>query len=262
MQYDFAVGANGAQRIEVSGRFFKYISGTGKIRVVTNKGGCIDLVPGQGVGADNFTSLSVKDRTGLANAGTILAGDFDFKDDNVYGTVKVLDDAFVQVRNKDSTRSLAGAAFVGGGWCNGTATAGYQQLVGLHNPAASGKNVAVSSLIWSSNLPAGVKLYLGSTAMAIGAAHARNKLATGAASAAIITTNEVSVAAVVTPLGAPLMELYIDANSSYDARGGNRNVFDEPIVIPPGYALLMINSNPAQIGNSILGYYEFTEAPV
>jgi hypothetical protein len=91
MQYDFALAANGGQQIDVRGKFFKYVSGTGRIRVRINRGGYVDLLPGQGVWNVEFETLNISDRTGAANAGTILAGEFDFHDDRVAGEVSVID---------------------------------------------------------------------------------------------------------------------------------------------------------------------------
>lgn len=83
MQYDLNLAANDSQRLEVNGQFFKYISGGGKIRVTTNKGAVIDLVQGQGVWGESFSALTVQDRSGSANPGVLLAGSYDFRDDNV-----------------------------------------------------------------------------------------------------------------------------------------------------------------------------------
>jgi hypothetical protein len=83
MQYDLNLLPNGSQRLEVSGRFFKYVSGAGKIRVTTSKGAVIDLIVGQGVWGEEFSSLVVQDRSGAANVGVLLAGNYDFRDDTV-----------------------------------------------------------------------------------------------------------------------------------------------------------------------------------
>jgi hypothetical protein len=91
MQYDLNLNANGSQRLEVAGRFFKYTNGAGKIRVTTNKGAVIDLTVGQGVWGEEFQSLTVLDRSGATNNGVLLAGSYDFRDDTVAvsGTIDV-----------------------------------------------------------------------------------------------------------------------------------------------------------------------------
>jgi hypothetical protein len=89
MQYDLNLGAYGSQRLEVNGRFFKYVSGTGKIRVTTNKGAVIDLAVGQGVWGEEFSALTVQDKSGAANQGVLLAGSYDFRDDSVLMTGSV-----------------------------------------------------------------------------------------------------------------------------------------------------------------------------
>jgi hypothetical protein len=88
MQYDITLGAYGVQRIEVAGRFFKYI-GVGKIRVTTSKGGSIDLQSGQGVWGEEFNGLTVQDRSGSPNSGVLLAGSYDFRDDTITGRLMV-----------------------------------------------------------------------------------------------------------------------------------------------------------------------------
>jgi hypothetical protein len=93
MQYDLNLAPGAAQRIEASGRFFKYVSGQGKIRVTTSSGGQIDLMPGQGVWGVDFNGLSVQDRTGTGNVGVLVAGAFEFRDDTVNGAVSVTNDA-------------------------------------------------------------------------------------------------------------------------------------------------------------------------
>ncbi|MCL6484930.1 MAG: hypothetical protein I4O49_12305, partial [Janthinobacterium lividum] len=103
MQYDFNLSPGGAQNLDVKGRFFKYRSGTGAIRVRASKGGYVDLLPGQGVRGFDFESLTVADRSGANNVGVLIVGDFDFQDDRIAGTVDVVDGG--------RTRTLAGIAF-------------------------------------------------------------------------------------------------------------------------------------------------------
>lgn len=105
MQYDFNLPAGGAYQIDVKGRFFKYRSGTGAIRVRASKGGYVDLLPGQGVWSLDYDSLTVQDRSGAQNVGVIVAGDFDFRDDRITGTVEVIDGG--------KRRTVAGQAFSG-----------------------------------------------------------------------------------------------------------------------------------------------------
>ncbi|MEH6434243.1 hypothetical protein [Massilia sp. DD77] len=141
MQYDFQVTAGGAQRIEATGRFFKYISGIGRVRVTTSKGRVIDLIPGQGVWGEEFTGLSVKDLSGAGNVGVILAGDFDFRDDTMYageGTFKTNSDY--------STITEGGNCYVGGTRLGAGVGAGYMVFGGLANPASAVSTAYVEQL--------------------------------------------------------------------------------------------------------------------
>ncbi|PJJ17819.1 hypothetical protein CLU90_0999 [Janthinobacterium sp. 67] len=142
MQYDFNLPGNGGQVIDVKGRFVKYRSGTGYIRVRLSNGGYADLLPGQGIFNIAFDSLTIIDRTGLANAGTILAGDFDFRDDRIYGDVNVIDNSKGKV--------IAGSTFyrlraVGG-------IAANYSFVQLFNPLTSGVNISLNRIMLSSDV--------------------------------------------------------------------------------------------------------------
>jgi hypothetical protein len=137
MQYDFNLAANASQNIDVRGRFFKYKSGTGSIRVRTSAGGYVDLLPGQGVWNVDFTTLTVSDRTSSQNVGVILAGEFDFHDDRIVGTVDVVDGGKVRVQS--------GVTFAGS---KKTAPGGgaLYAVTQLWNPVGSGKNVYVAQV--------------------------------------------------------------------------------------------------------------------
>lgn len=136
MQYDFNLSANGGQVIDVKGRFVKYRSGTGPIRVRLSKGGYADLMPGQGIFDTAFDSLTVNDRTGAQNIGVILAGDFDFRDDRITGTVDVVDGG--------RARTIQGHAFMG--YAGVTSASGQYSTSQLWNPAGSGKRLVVEQI--------------------------------------------------------------------------------------------------------------------
>lgn len=136
MQYDFNVPANGGQVLDVKGKFFKYKTGIGAIRVKTNHGGYVDLLPGQGIWNTDFSSIIIQDRSGATNTGVLLAGDFDFHDDRISGTVEVIDG----VRN----RTTANQAFMGIGYA--PAVVSRFSMGQLWNPPASGKRLVVGQV--------------------------------------------------------------------------------------------------------------------
>lgn len=128
-------------QIEVKGRFFKYRSGIGAIRVRASGGGYVDLLPGQGVRNVAFDSLTVQDRSGLQNVGVIVAGDFDFQDDRISGTVDVVDGG--------RARTIGGVAFMG--YANAGSAAGQYSTSQLWNPPGSGVRLVVEQVSISSN---------------------------------------------------------------------------------------------------------------
>jgi hypothetical protein len=184
MQYDLTLNPNGAQRIEASGKFFKYATGLGKIRVTTSKGQSVDLMPGQGVFGEAFTSLTIQDKTGGTNIGTLLAGDFDFRDDTVTGTVQALDGTYK--RTADGRTFMGNAQAPASG--NSTVSVGH-----ITNPSNSGINVYITAMKFyqqAQNVLTyfGAHLFIGQKNGTVnqGGAACANKRAGGAVSNALV----------------------------------------------------------------------------
>lgn len=135
MQYDLTLAGYGIQRFEVLGKFFKFV-GTGKIRVTTSKGGSIDLLPGQGVWGEEYSSLSVQDRTGTGSAGVLLAGFYDFRDDTLTGQVSVI--------NGDTARvPVAVDTGYSSSWVNSTNYPTQYSVVEIVAPVANVRGITV-----------------------------------------------------------------------------------------------------------------------
>lgn len=238
MQYDFNLVANAGMSIDVKGRFFKYKNGAGLIRVRTSKGGFVDLLPGQGVWNTDFTSLTISDRSGLPNAGVILAGDFDFHDDRITGDVSVIDNA--------KARTIANTAFALTIYTG--PVAGQRPTTQLWNPAGSGKKVTISRAYVSSNT-AGV-LRIGTADSIIGAVIpdiAAPKLTGGNVGS--------SQASSANMAGNPtnykfLSWTYVTANETF--------TFDctEPVILMPGYGFYV--QNPTA-GTDVTMTLQYTE---
>jgi hypothetical protein len=245
MQYDFAVGANGGQRIEVSGRFFKYASGAGKIRVTTSRGGYVDLVPGQGIFGGEFSGLSITDRSGVANSGVILAGDFDFRDERIPGTVLTADGS--------SGLTMTQQCFVG----SQAASIGTDSNFAiLTNAAGSGVNVVVTRLGYCGVSGQGLGLYQKAGHVAVvspNTVQARNKKIGGPMSLAKLSNESLNGAA-LTALGVPLVQQYIEGGKYFVIE------FKENIVVPPGFALLA--GDWQSTGQQKYITYEFREDPL
>jgi len=238
MQFDFNVGPNQSQHIDVVGSFIKYKGGAGTIRVRLNGGGYIDLLPGQGVNNVNFTGVDVQDRTGAQNAGTILAGIYDFRDDRITGTVDVVDGG--------KARTLAGVAFMGYAYC--VPTNGQFSHVQLLNPDGSGRNLHVGQVgFYSSGAVAqGIALAQYSTPLTTLARKGASKRIGGGVSVAEVRTKT------------DVANLFVGGPMAALAKGLTTLKFLEPIMIPPGFGIVLLN---AAAGEDIGGTFEYFEEP-
>jgi hypothetical protein len=216
MQYDFALTPLGGQIINAKGRFFKYRAGTGLIRVKLTDGAVIDLLPGQGVSNRNFETIEITDKSGAVNAGSILAGDFDFRDERITGTVDIVDGGRARV--------IANQAFFGS-----------TELV------AGGAGAAAQAQLWNKSTNKRViiqKICVSSaTAGAIGFGQAVAQLPTLAgsagskhvgspASASVETRTNTAVGGLV-GVGTQFGTVFIQANVSFIYK------LNEPVVLEP-----------------------------
>jgi hypothetical protein len=239
MQFDFNVGANQSQHIDVVGTFLKYKAGTGTIRVRLNGGGYIDLMPGQGVNNVNFTSEDVQDRTGAQNTGTILAGIYDFRDDRISGTVDVVDGG--------KARTAQGIAFYA--YVNAAKSAGNFAHSQLWNPVGSGKNLIVEKVMLTNGSVATLQsLRYGGVAMPTLGTPPVNKKLNGPASVAQCRSDLNAAQS-----GAIMFNSYVSANLLLPL------VPNEPIVVPPGNGIMAVGG---EVGNDAPVTFEFYEDPI
>jgi len=239
MQFDFNVGPNQSQHIDVAGTFVKYKGGSGMIRVRLNGGGFIDLLPGQGVNNVNFVSVDVQDRTGAQNVGTILAGMYDFRDDRITGTVDVVDGGKART-NSDS----AGIAY---GYTGPSAsTAAHVQLL---NPTASAKNIYVEQIAFFSTgtVANGIAVRRLDTPLAnLYGNGARKRVNASAASVAEVRTlNNATV------LGTGNYMMALDKSLKLFR-------FTEPLQLPPGVGLILVNATSGEDLGATFEYFEET----
>lgn len=241
MQFDFNVGANQSQHIDVVGTFIKYKSGTGTIRVRLNGGGYIDLLPGQGVNNVHFTSVDVQDRTGAQNIGTILAGIYDFRDDRITGTVDVVDGG--------KARTRADAASVG--YASQSGSAGVYSHVQLLNPATSGKNMYVGQVSFYAIAGAtgGVAIVRWDTPLATLVGNAGRKRLAAALSPALL---RVATDPTMLMMPSPGIMFAIDS-------GLKLAKFSEPLLIEPGQGLVVVANNK---GDGVGANFEFFEEAI
>lgn len=221
MQFDFNLGAGASQTIDVKGRFFKYKSGTGPIRVRVSGGGSVDLLPGQGVENVLFASLTVSDRSNASNMGSILAGDFDFRDDRISGTVDIVDGG--------KSRTLAGQSFSSAVLCYGAG--GLYSTAQVFNPADSGKRVSCSKIIITSTISGLIKIGWNTAANgALPPEGVASKLTGGVSGKAKIC----NIGLAAEPAGFKYLGIYESGGG-----GGSTFIyaFAEPVLIMPGFGL-------------------------
>ena len=234
MQYDFNLAANAGITLDIAGRFFKYKSGTGAIRVRASKGGYVDLLPGQGVWNVDFSSLNVTDKSGAPNAGVIIAGDFDFHDDRITGTVEVI--------SGEKARVMAGNSFSGS--MGTSADPANFAMVQLYNPAASGKNLFVNRIIIGGSAAGEWLVSSTATQLATLVGTFPNKKLNGPASQAE-RRREARAA-----LGNTIFDLNCTLNAPFDI------VMAEPLMIPPGNGLVVY---PATVNVPAIANFQFYE---
>jgi hypothetical protein len=223
MEYDFNLGAGQSLNLDVKGRFFKYKSGTGPIRIRTSLGGAVDLLPGQGVENVHFTGLTISDRSGAGNAGSILAGDFDFRDDRITGSVEVVDGG--------KNRTRAGQAFLVA--AGGTTDPNFQSRTALVNAAGSGKNIFIETAMLTGQVAVPVSLCRVDAGVVVAVAQRKG------ISKDLTTFKESTAGQIFADANqnsAPLNPMWV-----LQINAGGRDSFQpkEPFMIPPGAALCM-----------------------
>ncbi len=237
MQFDFTLAAGQSQALEVSGRFFKYKSGTGVIRVRASKGGYIDLLPGQGVWNVDFTSLTITDKSGAANVGVLVAGEFDYRDDRITGTVEVI--------SGEKARVIAGNSFSGS--MGTSADPSFPAMVQIYNPAGSGKNVFVNRIIIGGSAAGEWIVSSTATQLATLVGVFPNKKMGGAAS--VSERRREARAA----LGSTIFDFYCTLNVPFDI------AMAEPLMVTPGNGIVVY---PATVNVPAVANFQFYEDPV
>lgn len=225
MQFDFQVPQNGGMDISALGRYVKYKTGLGAIRVRASSGGYIDLTPGQSIRlAKEFQSINVQDRSGSSNQGVLVIGDVDFQDDSIVGSVSIIDGGV--------NSTLANKCFLGLR-AGSIATAGKWYATYLSNPAASGKNVIVESIQFTANASGPLALHALASSAPAGPYGANKNVFSGggAPSTAVLWGFEESSLAL---LGLPMRQEIVSANTERVIR------FAEPVIIRPGVTLAVV----------------------
>lgn len=268
MQYDLQLTANGSQRIEAEGTFFKYRSGVGMIRVTTSKGAVFDLMPGQGVSGLQFSALTIQDRSSAINTGVMLAGNFKFEDDTINGVMVVTG----KVSTVDSSNdiSTAGKAFMALQSAPNADPTSNDNLVIFSNPVGSVKNIFIDRIITSCPqvIPAGggaVRMYMynGIPTTASGSragpySPAANKKIGAAASVARTYTDSMLSGMFMTYYAGAVQVSETGLAGPQTPNGTAIQNFEKPLMLSPGTSVVM---SVGRIDGS-RNTFEFREEPV
>lgn len=241
MQYDFTLVPFGGQDVSAIGQYIKYKSGLGAIRVRMSQGGFVDLTPGQGIRLPKeFTAFNITDRSGNANAGVILAGDYEFQDDSINGAVSIIDGGKISTLQQSCFMGTFDAPPI---------NAQYNSCV-LGNPAGNLKNIVVESIAVSSTFSGPVVLTqsnsaVGASVVGINKAGNLAPNSTGLMGAGAVTNLALA--------GAVFWKLNMAANSVAVIK------LAEPIIIIPGRSISVLSIS---IGQGLTACFEWREDAV
>ncbi len=240
--YDFTLTANGTFVLPVEGSFYRIRTSTGAVGVRRDDGSILSpIYEGQGEQDRDYKRLTIIDRSGAANSGTIIVADNYFVDERVAGEVSTISGGFA--------RSLANAAYAGGSSIG--PLAGNYSALQLWNPTGSNKNLVITDVIANS--------YTASTNTMFRSANAAltalvgnpvAKLMGGAASVAEMRSDQTPAMAGVGNL-LPFVSASTSISSQYR--------FDEPIVLPPNTGLIISGSI---VNAAMIAAFQFWERPL
>lgn len=214
------MGPLGTFNLDVAGSYYRLLTCTGPIEVRRSDGSVLGPInAGQGERETPFNKLTLVDKTGAANAGTILITDKNFVDDRITGEVSFVDGGMA--------RSLAGKAFCGVSFC--AAQAGLFSHCQIYN-ASTTKNVFLTQLTPSTSASYSVQAAVKSTPLATAYNFAANKKVGSPASSAI--ENRIETAAAYLGSAVNYLLLYQSGYSFVPYK------LTEPILLPPGQGLV------------------------
>jgi len=239
--YDFTIPANGSFTLLVEGSYYRILSSSGALEVKRDGGsGVGPIYAGQGERDEEFKRITLVDKTGAINSGYIIISDGTFVDDRITGEVSVIDGG--------KARTLSNAAFAG--TSGAAAVAANIPSVGLWNPAGSGKNAIIETILLSSTTTQVVRW--GSATVAIGT------IFTGYPAKKVGGTQAVSQITSGNLAGFPTGWQYY-GNINLLANTPLMWAFKEPIVVPPGFAF---GAQGGTLNTDMQVNLEFFEEPI
>jgi hypothetical protein len=239
--YEYPLAANQTVIIPVDGGFYKLLAATGDVQISRNGNtGLRPLLPGQGE-RENFKTLTITDLSGAANNVEIIVADNNFVDDRIYGNVQVIDGGRLLTM---TDAAYVGSAFVG-------ASVGNYSAGQLWNPAGNTKWASISRVICSSSTANPVfELRPHNAALTtLGNIPQPKRVLTGSSNSTMQVRRDQTVAIV----GGSVIGVVLGAARSiwpFD--------FKEPVILPPGQGLILVNSTANADIAVNFDFYEFT----
>lgn len=240
--YQFTIPAGGSFPLQVAGSFFKILSQTGAVGVTGDTFGTIgELLAGQGLREVDFQRLTFRDTTGAANLVRVLVADANFVDDRITGEVSVIDGS--------RAITMSGRAFMAAVFNTSAAAAGTYPHAQVFNPAGSTKNLIFKSIEGTLNGTTGpLDFMLTQTqiAAATGGANVVSKKAGGPVTVAVpaMENRAALLAATNSYVGFPLANVPVLFKPN------------EPIIVTPGWGLVVRCSTPATWLGANFDFYE------
>lgn len=237
--YDFTLTAGGSFQLPVEGDYVRIMTSTGPIELVTESYRIGPVNAGQGQANTPFKRLTITDKSGAGNVGTILIASADFVDQRISGEVSVIDGGKSRTISNSAYLAVASVGAVDAMFAVGQ----------LANPAGSTKNVIVESVEFSSTIAVFVGIAWGVTQMATLVGSAVSKKTGGTVSGAKIYKDNIGA-----PTSTNQLQSYQIPASIAQIRK-----FSEPIVVTPGYFL---NIYAGTVNVDLNAAFEFYEEAV
>lgn len=240
--YDIQIAAGGTQILEVGAQIFDFLSSGSAFDVIQVlpefQQGNVSLKLGQGFDAGKVVNRwFVKNPGTTAINGTVVLSTAGFRNFRISGDVNVLDGG--------KSRTLTGAAFSASNYSNAVA-AQYSRMQ-LWNPGTNTKRLIVEAVNVFAATASNLAMMSSNVALATLVQYGQPKMLGGAVSMAQLMSD--------TNAAGPGVGL-----DSLAVVGGQSQNFvpHEPIIVPPGYGLLVWDN---VANNSISGNFEWYEEP-
>lgn len=248
--YDITIAANTSRRLDAPGTYFYYYTGSaaGQDASITLQGVSsglrINLKAGQAMrlpkGSPVETSWLIGNAANAATIyGTVIVGSGEITDNRITGSVEMIDGG--------KSRTYANQAFLAAFGCGNVAA--QQPYVQLLNPAASGKNVILESLAFSSGAAGvvwgGIYSVALTTDNGVSAAYSKNGAGTVASVAHVRTANNAAQL-----FAASMIKLFLAASANQIIN------LREPIILPPGVGFAVTNATLNSDLTCTFEYYE------